>query len=144
MVRVTRLVGVLALGVLAAVGLLRLQQLESAAPGSVRSQAAGPAVFAREGGTAQPARKWTPAGPLRLRSEADAALTRDFAAKSAEVVEGTGFVRSPHGFAAKAPEAKSARGPVEAAEAALSARGACGWSCPPEGTEPRSSPCLRD
>jgi predicted secreted protein len=134
MVRVTRLVGVLALGVLAAVGVLRLQQLESVAPESVRSQAAGPAVFVlREGGTAQPAGKWTPAAPLLLRSEADAALTRDFAAQSAEVVEGTGFVRSPDGFTAKVLEANSTRGAIEAAEAALSARGGLRLELPARG-----------
>src|SRR5208282_703988 len=137
MVRTTRLVGVLALGVLAAVALLRLQQLESLAPGSVRSQAPGPAFAAlREGGTAQPAGKWTPAAPHLLRSEADASLTRDFAAQSGEVVEGAGFVRSPHGFTARVLAPEAARGAVEAAEAALSARGGLRLELPTRGDGP--------
>lgn len=42
--------------------------------------------------------KWARAAPPFTREEAEAALTRDFSAQSADVVEGAGFFRSPSGF----------------------------------------------
>src|SRR5262249_57514171 len=69
--------------------------------------------------------KWT-------QDAADVALTRDFAAQAAEVVEGAGFFRSPHGFAAR-PETTAIQEAVEAAEVALSARGGLRLELPAEG-----------
>jgi predicted secreted protein len=116
--RVTRLVSVLVLGLTAAWGVVRLQQLDSL------------------GGPAKPAGQWMAATPLLFPAEADAALTRDFAEQSAEVVEGAGFVRSPHGFTARVVSSETARGPVEAAKAALSARGGLRLELPTRGDGP--------
>ena len=95
-VRVSRLVGFLAL----VIALVSLRQVGWMSPGTERSPA-GPSAPQLPG-------KWT-------HDAADVALTRDFAAQAAEVVEGAGFFRSPHGFAAR-PETTAIQEAVEAAE----------------------------
>ena len=67
-----------------------------------------------------------------MQDAADVALTRDFAAQATEVVEGAGFFRSPHGFAAR-PETTAIHEAVAAAEAALSARGGLRLELPARG-----------
>ncbi len=111
-VRVSRLVGFLALGI----ALVSLQHVNWMPPGTERSPAGPSAVLTLpRGWIPQLAGKWT-------QDAADVALRQDFAAQAAEVVEGAGFFRSPYGFAAR-PETTATQEAVEAVEAALSARG---------------------
>ena len=121
-VRVSHLVGFLALGI----ALVSLQQLNWMPPATERSPAGPPAVLTRPPGwIPQLTGKW-------MQDAADVALTRDFAAQATEVVEGAGFFRSPHGFAAR-PETTAIHEAVAAAEAALSARGGLRLELPARG-----------
>jgi hypothetical protein len=88
----------------------------------------GDASARGHGGTARPA-------PPLQRDAAEAALTRDFPDQASEVVEGTGFVRSPRGFTARAPPA-TGQPAVEAAEEGLSLRGGLRLGLPARGDGP--------
>jgi hypothetical protein len=131
-VRGIRLASVVALTVASAGGIWRLQQRSP----SLRSEAPESAVNAHPDGHRRELRvPTTPAVGFTLE-EAEAALMNDFPLQAAEVVVGTGFVRSAGGFIARGSGANAPAGAVEAAEASLAARAGLQLVLPSRGDAP--------
>ena len=120
MIRAMRRVGALALVASSLCGMYLFRQYRSA-PATDVTLSAELAVVAPEAQVRQSVVPKTQAALLYV-AVAKSALARDFPGQLSEVLEGAGFVRSPNGFTANAPEPHVAREAVEAAEAALSAR----------------------
>jgi hypothetical protein len=132
MIRAIRRVGMLALVASSLSGMYLFRQHWSAPATEVTPSAKLAIVAPPEAQAGQSAVLKTRAALLQAEFT-EPALTRDFPERLAEVVEGSGFVWSPIGFTARVPETDAARGAVEAAEAALSARGGLRLELPARG-----------
>jgi hypothetical protein len=107
-IRAIRRVGMLALVASALSGMYLFRQHHSAPAANV-TLSAELAVVAPEDQVRRSVVPRTQAALLHA-AVAKSALARDFPEQVAEVLEGTGFVRSPNGFTANAPEPHVARG----------------------------------
>jgi hypothetical protein len=81
--------------------------------------------------------------PLPHAVVAESGLERDFPDQLAEVLEGTGFVRSPNGFTARVPKRMQPKGLGKRRRPRSPRAKACGWSCRPVETVLRCSPSRR-